>query len=203
MTSNSHLHRTLKAKHTSDLSGKCGLLLLVGLFCIGVGSAHAVEMAELRLKAGLDLFQSILAADMDIAKKKGPNGSLLLMLVYKNDAETAENLARNLMNGHRIQGIPIRVKTATMSTLISPAKDPPAGIFLVQELKHELPSVIDFGTKHSIIVFSPIEGDVEAGVLGGIHISDRLLPHINIRTLKASRLRIKPFFLRVSKHYEK
>ncbi|WP_022669170.1 hypothetical protein [Desulfospira joergensenii] len=102
----------------------------------------------------------------------------------------------------RIHGIPIRVEVTTDTSLEQYSKEPPAGIFLVQEISDDLERVINFGKLHKIIVFSPFEGDVEAGVLGGIHISERMLPYINQRTLDASGIKIKPFFLRVSKHYE-
>jgi hypothetical protein len=180
---------------------KCAMVLLVFFPWLCWHSAHSIEREQIRISAGLDLFQSVLAADMDIKEKRGADGSLLLILIYQNDKKTAGNIAKKLMAVERIRGIPIRVELIVNSALNQYSNTPPAGIFIIQDIRDNLPAVIDFGINHHVVVFSPFEGDVEAGVLGGIHISDRLLPYINLGALKASGIRIKPFFLRISKHY--
>jgi hypothetical protein len=65
-----------------------------------------------------------------------------------------------------------------------------------------LPQIIEFGIDSHTVVFSPFRSDVSKGVLGGLHVSDRILPHINMATLRASGLRFKPFFLEVAKRHE-
>lgn len=55
-----------------------------------------------------------------------------------------------------------------------------------------------YGIKHRIIIFSPFQGDVERGASGGILISDRILPYLNLETMHLSDIRIKPFFLRIA-----
>ncbi|WP_208599517.1 hypothetical protein [Desulfospira joergensenii] len=175
---------------------------MVGLLLLLCAHAWTLEIKDVRLNAGLDVFRSVLAADLDIRDKRGTDGALLLVLIYTNNKRLAETFARNLEEVRHIQKIPIRVELAVSNALIQYQNEPPAGIFLVQKIRDELNTVVNFGKKHHIIVFSPFKGDVEEGIVGGIHISDRLLPYINIEAMKASDIKIKPFFLRVSKHYD-
>jgi hypothetical protein len=81
------------------------------------------------------------------------------------------------------------------------ADNPPAAIFLTQPLDERLPEIIKYAISRGIILFSPFQGDVEKGVLGGVHISDRVLPHINASTMKSAGINIKQFFMRVSVIY--
>lgn len=176
------------------------LILILNLVCI---TAYATEKEDIRVRAGLDLFPSFLAADMAIDDKKGPDGSLLLVLLYTNDKARARNMAKYLAKVDRIHGIPIRIEISDTRSLAKLDQKGPAGLFFTQPLTSNLDAIIEFGQKYGIIVFSPFEGDVERGVLGGIHISERLLPYVNVAALQASKITIKPFFLRVSIRYKK
>lgn len=179
------------------------LLLILGLICHTVS---AVEKDEIRVRAALDLFPSILAADMGIEDKTGPDGSLLLVLLYTDNKEKASEMAEYLRKVDQIRGIPIRIEISDERFLYQKGdqfeKQTPAGIFLTQSLSNNIDSIITYGREKQIIVFSPFEGDVERGVLGGIHISERLLPYINMSTLQSSNIRIKSFFLRIARCHE-
>ncbi len=148
------------------------------------------------------LFPSLLAADMDIGKKKGPDGKLLLVLLFPDKKETAEEMARHLERIKQIRGIPIRVETANGMSLESFADRSLAGIFLTGRFSRGLDSVIAFGRKRQVIVFSPFKGDIQRGVPGGIFVSNRILPYINAKAMRSAGIRIKPFFSSISKHYE-
>ncbi len=50
-----------------------------------------------------------------------------------------------------------------------------------------------------MILYSPFEGDVERGVTAGLSIEAKVLPFVNQRTLEASGVELKPFFLKVAK----
>lgn len=176
-------------------------LLLVSLLCFDGGRACAAEKAQIRVRAGLDLFPSLLAADMGIEDKKGPDGTLLLILLYKDEKAYAQELAEHLGQVSQIRGIPIHIEVSDALSLSKFAKQA-AGIFLTQPLGDNLREVIAYGREKQVVVFSPFEGDVERGVLGGIYISDRLLPYLNVAALQASHVQIKPFFLRVAMRYE-
>ena len=63
----------------------------------------------------------------------------------------------------------------------------------------ELDRLVAWSIRHGVILYSPFEGDVERGVLAGVSIEAKVLPYINQRTLDASGVEFKPFFMRVAK----
>jgi hypothetical protein len=168
------------------------------------GGANAGERETLRTWVGIDIFPSFLAADRDIVSKTGSDGKLLLVLKYIDDKETAEKMARHLKKINTIRGIPIRIELVNDASLEAFKNAKIAGIFITEKDRFppNIIDLLDFGRKNHVIIFSPFTGDVEAGVAGGIFISDRILPYVNIKTLQLSGIRIKPFFLRIAKTYE-
>ena len=178
------------------------ILMDIAVILLLCNAAAAVDRDELRLKAGLDLFPSLLTADLDITKKQGSDGFLRLVLIYTDNKSRALEMSRTLMALKKIRGIPIRVEISNDLTMSSFRGDPPAGIFLTQPLGNELNNVVKYAIDNHIILFSPFKGDVEKGVLGGLYISDRVLPFINKAAMKSSGIQIKQFFMRVSVIYE-
>ena len=174
---------------------------LIILLSSTIAGAGAVERDELRVNAGLDYFQSILTADLDIAEKKGDDGFLTLLLIYTDNRPQAEKMTRIISSLKEIKDIPIRVEITNDLTLSSFKDKPPAGIFITQPLENKLPDVVDYAVKNSIVLFSPFKGDVEKGVLGGIHISAKVRPYINLSAMKASKVRITKIFISVSETY--
>jgi hypothetical protein len=166
------------------------------------GKAYSVERDELRVRAGLDLFPSLVTADLDISKKKGSDGTLTLLLIYTDNRAQAVLMAQTLGELKTIRNIPIRVEVSNDLTMGAYAANPPAGIFLTQPLYERLSEIIKYAIDKGVILFSPFQGDVEKGVLGGLHISDRVLPFINKSTMNAAGINIKQFFMRVSVIYE-
>ena len=178
------------------------ILMDIAVILLLCNAAPAVDRDELRLKAGLDLFPSLLTADLDITKKQGSDGFLRLLLIYTDNKSRALEMSRTLMALKKIRGIPIRVDISNELNMSSFREDPPAGIFITQPLGSELNDVVKYAIDNHIILFSPFKGDVEKGALGGLHISDRVLPFINMASMKSSGIRIKQFFMRVSVSYE-
>ena len=178
------------------------LLALVLLISPFPGGVNAGEQETLRTWVGLDIFPSFLAADRDIASKTGSDGKLLLVLKYIDDKEAAEEMARHLKKINTIRGIPIRIELADDTSLEVYKDAQVAGIFITEKITRNLTDLLYYGKKYHVIVFSPFKGDIEAGVSGGIFISDRILPYVNIKAMRLSGIRIKPFFLRIAKAYE-
>ncbi|PID73152.1 MAG: hypothetical protein CSB33_05220 [Desulfobacterales bacterium] len=177
--------------------------LLANLFLIFVfsGAVQADLLRERRILAGLDLFPSFLAADRDIAEKVSDDGSLLLVLVCHGETGKIERMRRNLEKVQIIRGISVRVEITTNLTLQSFADDAPAGIFLAEPVRSLAP-LAAFAQRHSRILFSPFDGDVSRGAIGGIHVSDRILPHINWKAAAAAGIRFRSFFMRIAKIHE-
>ncbi|MCP4659690.1 MAG: YfiR family protein [bacterium] len=166
------------------------------------GFSYAGQREERRIRAGLDLFPTFLAADLDIERKRDPVEELLLVLVYVDRQREAEEMARQLEKTETIRGMPLRVEVTNDLSPSSYARHPAAGIFLTEQLNDGLPSVLRYAETHHVLVFSPFEGDIERGVPAGILISDRILPHVNVKALDAAGIRLKPFFLRIAQRYE-
>ncbi len=177
-------------------------MLSVFLLSFPVGDSLAGEMEERRVRAGLDLFPSLLAADMDIVNKQNSDGSLSLVLVYLDNREAVEEMARYLERIEEIRNMPVRVELTDDPSLKNYEDRPPFGIFLAQPMPRELQSIVLYGRDHQVIVFSPFEGDVERGVLGGIDIAETVLPYVNNEAMRQAEIRIKPFFLKIAKHHD-
>jgi hypothetical protein len=177
------------------------ILVCLALALISGQRAYSVERDELRVRAGIDLFPSLIAADLDITKKSEKGGIITLLLIYTDNRSYAISMSQRLGELKTIRNIPIRVEISNDLTMSAYADNPPAGIFLIQPLDEKLPEIIRFAVERGVILFSPFQGDVEKGVLGGLHISDRVLPYINKSTMKAAGINIKEFFMRVSVIY--
>jgi len=59
--------------------------------------------------------------------------------------------------------------------------------------------VVRYGIDHHVIVYSPFEGDVERGILGGIAVEAQVRPYVNAATLTASNITFKSLFFKVTK----
>ncbi|MFP4423558.1 MAG: hypothetical protein ACLFRG_23755, partial [Desulfococcaceae bacterium] len=175
--------------------------LLAALLLLSAAFAHGGDREESRAWAGLDLFPSVLAADAEIADKRGPDGALPLVVLHQTDRELAEEMARRLARTGTIRGIPIRVEIARDPASLHGTGPPPAGMFLAEPRIGDLEAVIQFGRENRRLVFSPFAGDVERGVPAGIAVSDRILPLVNAEALESFGLRLKPFFLRIAEVY--
>ncbi|NLD39592.1 MAG: hypothetical protein GX654_22290 [Desulfatiglans sp.] len=177
------------------------LLISLALIVITGERAYSVERDELGVRAGIDLFPSLIAADLDIVKKRGSDGTITLLLVYTDKRSQAISMSQRLGELKTICNIPVRVEISNDLTMRAYADNPPAGIFLMQPLDEKLLEIIRFSVNKGVILFSPFQGDVEKGVLGGLHISDRVLPYINKSTMKSAGINIKEFYMRVSVIY--
>lgn len=172
------------------------LLPLMLIFTsIAMASTDSPEMR--RLRAGLDLFPSFLAADTAIQAKRARDGKLHIALVYQNNMRRAEQLAERLRHIDTIKAIPMEV-AILQANEVDNYPVPLAGIFITQPQLNHLGQVIKYGKVNSLITFSPFPGDVAQGVTGGLSIKARILPQLNQATLHDSGLQLKPFFLRIA-----
>ncbi|MCK5639465.1 MAG: hypothetical protein KAJ19_01665, partial [Gammaproteobacteria bacterium] len=184
------------------LSGGSGLLLLLASLTVLPTTLYGDEQDRMRIQVGLKLFPTLLAADQEISQKQTRDGKLLLLMVYRDRKEPANQLAEQLGKIETIRDIPILIKVTSISELTKQSMEEVAGLFLAEKLNGEINTVISLSESHELILFSPFRGDVERGVLGGIYISDRILPYINGPALQASQISLKPFYLKVAKKHE-
>ena len=172
-------------------------------------SARADSQSERRAKTGVKVFRAMLAADLDIAEKKGKDGTLPLLIVFNSNVNSAEELGKALKEGGKdgkpalIRDIPAKAFLTGGDGLDEQLKNSYAGIFLAEPQKEEtLRQLVDYSIKNKIILYSPFEGDVEKGALGGLSVEAKVQPYVNMKSLEMSGVRIKPFFIKVSKRYE-
>ncbi|MBF0452175.1 MAG: hypothetical protein HQK75_15845 [Candidatus Magnetomorum sp.] len=147
------------------------------------------------------MFPSFLASDKNIKNKTGANNCLNILLLFDKQKDKTEALAERLQAIKKIRKIPIHVFVDSIESLKQWDTKQLAGVFLAESV-FELTPVINFGINKKILVFSPFEGDVEKGVTTGLFIAEKIVPYINMQTVKGSHLSFKSFFLRVSKRYE-
>jgi hypothetical protein len=183
---------------------------LISVFLFSTSDGAVAETSPKgRIKTGVKLFRTMLAADLDIAGKTDSDGKLFILLVYEDNLHEAENIGKLLTKSKKpgteahIRGISIKIAYTSETSFQNFNNNKIAGIFIAQQFQAgDLEKVIQYGIKNHLIVYSPFEGDVEKGVLGGLSVEARVRPYINAETLRASGISIKPFFMKVTKIHE-
>lgn len=179
--------------------------LTVVLFC----AVPLVGQSEeaVRVDVGVRMFATLLGADVDLAKK-ADDGKLLLVIFYTNDKDRAEKLAAGMRlsptgEPKKIGGLAVDVVITNDASLAGVAARRPAGIFLAQSPDGKtLRTVIQYGINNRVVVYSPFDGHVESGVLGGLSIGAQVKPYVNRATLEASQITLKELFMKVAKVHQ-
>lgn len=176
--------------------------LILFLLCMLSISVNANEKEMRRIMVGLKLFPAVIAADYNLADKKDKQGYLPLYILYEDRLSLANDLAKRLTLIKKIKNLPIKVEVSTFDNFTNRSISPAIAVFMAQEPNGKMQKILDHTISSSILVFSPFKGDVEKGVHSGFIVSDRILPYVNLKTMQQSRIKLKAFFLRVSKHYD-
>jgi hypothetical protein len=180
----------------------CALAVLLG------GALFASQADDdRRAEAGVRLFRALLAADVDLASKAGDDGKLLLVVFHTGDKDRATTLVTALAGDPKdgpdpIRDLPVRLDTSVDPTFAVYEGKPPAGIFFAQAPPpRTIATIVRYGIDHHVVVYSPFEGHVEQGVLGGLSVEAQVRPYVNRATLEASHITLKAFFMKVAKVY--
>ena len=194
----------MRKKHEEARSVWSGFLALLCLCFYSLNPALANSFEERRVQVGMKLFRTLLTSDLKLKEKVHGEKSIPVLMVYASDKDKAESYRQQLESLFKnVKHYTFKVKSGSIQDLASDKENQYAAIFFAQKIEDdELSPVVKFGIDKKIIVFSPFEGDVERGVLGGISVQATVRPLINMLTLKKSNLSIKPFFLKVAKQYE-
>jgi hypothetical protein len=159
------------------------------------------EIEDRRIEIGARLFRALLAADLDLQKKTASNDRLHIVFFYAGASQRADDLVKSF-DSTSIRELPVTAEATNDPSIDKRSKAVPAGIFIVDLLPRQtLKSLIRYGIEHHVIVYSPFEGDVESGVLGGLSIEAQVRPFLNQATLDASHIVLKPIFMKVAKVY--
>lgn len=165
-----------------------------------VAPLRADDLTDVRSQAGARLFRALLSADTDIDRKT-VDKQLLIVFVYTDDRQRAATLAQRFLGDAKdIHGIPLAIEFTNDASLAAYKSRIPAGVFLAQQFgTTALKTLVAYGIDHHVIVYSPFEGNVESGVTGGLAVEAQVRPYVNMTTLTASAISLKPLFFKVTK----
>jgi hypothetical protein len=155
----------------------------------------------LRFRVGLKVFPAVLGALDSLAEKRSPEGDLNVVVVCQGSGETARQAASDLLGIGEVRGLPLRVTTLSIAAL-DQYQGAPLGAILVASVGVGAKRLHAWSERFRALVFSPFFGDVEAGAVAGIHVSDQILPYINVPQSRRAGVRFKAFLLRVARRYE-
>ena len=164
---------------------------------------YSDEVNDRRAAAGIRLFRALLAADLDLPKKTVAPNQLLVVFFFVDDKARATDLAQRFITEDKIRGLSVVTEVTNDPNFAAYEKRVAAGIFIADApAKQPLTSIIHWGIAHRVIVYSPFEGHVEKGVLGGLSVEAQVRPYLNHATVEASQISLKSFFLEVAKVYQ-
>jgi hypothetical protein len=167
------------------------------------GDASGGEWEERRINVGYKLFPSFLAADININKKQGEDGKLLLLVLYSDKQQFADSLAQELSATGTVRNISLRVEAVAFAALPQYKNRKVAGLFISQKISSDIDTIIAFARVKNAIIFSPFKGDVKKGISCGFSVTDRVEPFINVSALRLAKIKLKQFFMRVAKSHDR
>jgi hypothetical protein len=172
--------------------------------------ARADTKDDQRAGMGAKMFRSIVASDLQLEKKRtAPDGPLLVVFFHVDDPKRTRQLAEVFSISQKgrdaqpIKTIPVVVELCTDPTFATYADRIPAAIFIAQDVEERtVRKIVEFGVAHHVITYSPFEGHVESGVLGGLFVDAQIKPFLNRKTMQDSGVSLSATLLMLSKVYE-
>ncbi len=179
------------------------LLVLLLLCVLPAHSLFADAFSERRARVGLNLFRTFVGADMEIEKRVNQQGGLTIVLLYvDHNREARQYLPQLQQTLPDVHGLSVRIELLSLAQL-QQRSGSPAAVFVAEKLSdRERTELVTYSVSRRIAVFSPFEGDVEGGILGGLSVAASVRPLVNMKTLHDSQVRLKHFYLSVARHYD-
>ena len=162
-----------------------------------IGDLYAMDA---RTRVGLNLVPAFVAAQ----KLVNPPAVIDVWLVYQQHDEAVKEQDAYLRKRSIKQGSGLNFVLRKLSTL-SKLK-PKKGTLLVAVQRfddQEFETFSTYSRKNKLVNYSPYAGDVERGVVGGVLISDRIVPLLNMKALDQHGVSFKAFFMKVSARHDK
>ena len=183
------------------LSGKIGIIALLCLASFVGLPSLAQDAASPRLQIGINLLPAIIAANQSLEASDGTN-SLPIYLVYRENRRLAQQLEPSLRRVVEIRKRKLEITTLSLDELLANEPAPLSIVFITEPLDRRLPELVELAQQQRILLFSPFKGDVELGVTTGFKVTDKVLPLVNMASLKQSKIQLKAFFLRIAVKHE-
>lgn len=186
----------------------CCRLLCVTLACLTLLGYGAESLArtlwpedQQRLRVGLRIFPAVLDALEGLGQRRSATGDLHVVVTYQGANDVVHQVVTALEEIEQVQNMPLTLKVLALEDLWT-YRGPALGGIFVASADIEPASLQRLSVLHEVLVFSPFAGDVKAGAVAGIHVTDRILPAINRAQAQRAGVRFKAFFLRVAHHAE-
>ena len=154
------------------------------------------------MRIALKIFPKILALDLDVTSRVNENGKFNVVFLYSNEG----NLAGEIVAIFRdrvptIKGIEVIPIAVSIDDIPHHLKA--SAVFLVEPfLLRHLTKIKKANPNHHSLIFSPYEEDVEGGIHCGIYIGARVMPLLNVKSLRKAGIRFHEKFMQVAKKYE-
>jgi hypothetical protein len=178
-----------------------GIGLWGGLHADRASGAPLWQEEEQRLRVGIKIFSAVLGAVEGISDRAAPDGTIEVVVVHKGSADAASQAALDLEAMGQIQGRPLRLRTLTAKALDNYTEPAPLGVF-VASTRVPTERLRAWSERLRTLVFSPFAGDVEAGAVAGLHITDQILPYVNTAQAGRAGVRFRAFFLKVARQHD-
>ncbi|CAK0743906.1 hypothetical protein CCP3SC1AL1_1250002 [Gammaproteobacteria bacterium] len=197
------MNDSVQSTYVKHFSSILFLVISISLACIVYSASSATELTD-QLWVGMKMFPTMVSGDTKLEKKLGLDGKLLLLIVYRDSATLAESVVERLSHiADKISTYPIRIESTDTLDFKEWESIPVAGLFIIESLPDsQFRQAIQFGIVHHTVTFSSFTDHVRDGVLAGIHISGKIRPALNLRTLLKSEIQYNTFILNVSKTYD-
>jgi hypothetical protein len=175
--------------------------LLLLLLTQSVAPARAEELLPPRLQIGINLLPAVIAANRAVISSD-PGTELSIYLAYRADRHLAEQLQNRLAQRGAIVQHRLEIIAVQIDDLVGWDLPPNSTIFIVERIDRGLQEMIEYAAQQRALLFSPHQGDVELGVNAGLKVTDKVLPMVNMASLKKSKIQLKAFFLRIAVKHE-
>ncbi|CAK0770458.1 conserved exported hypothetical protein [Gammaproteobacteria bacterium] len=180
------------------------LFLIVSILLTFAQAANDTQELTDQLWVGMKFFPTMVGGDMRLNEKLGQDGKLLLLVVYHNNVTLAETVVNRLSRvADRIGEYPVRFEATNTLDFIEWQSIPIAGIFLAESPSTlQRRQIIQFGITRHLVTFSSFSDDVQNGILTGIHVSSKIRPALNLKTLKSSGIPYNDLIVEIAKTYD-
>ena len=164
-------------------------------------SVHADDQVDPRLQIGINLLPAVIAANKVVINSE-PDAELPIYLVYQTNRHLAEQLQTRLAQLGAIHERRLLISALSLDELLQTGISRKGSIFIVEPANDRLQELIEHARGKQALLFSPFKGDVELGVNAGFQVTDKVLPMVNMPSLKLSKIQLKAFFLRIAVKHE-
>jgi len=167
----------------------------------------ASEEASRRIVIGLNLFPNIISVDLNLKKKLYKNNALHICFVSKDSLASSQQSQRIFTNKVKtIRKAAVQSYAFVLDDFIHKVETdelPINAVFITERLSAiELSMLRALTAQQHALLFSPFDGDVARGVTAGVFIGSKILPYLNMQSVRESDIEFHPLFLKLARKYE-